>query len=232
MDRHTLRRWRNWLLAGLGGLALLVWLTVPEVRDQVQRAVTLLRRGDVEALRDYVTSFGAWAPVVSAALMVLQAVLAPLPAFLLAFVNGLAFGVFWGSLLSLSSATLAAAVCFGISRAVGRGPVEALVGSANLERADRWLASRGAWVVLVARLVPVISFDVVSYAAGLTRMRLAPFLLATAVGAAPATVAYSWLGQHAPQYVTLLLVVFAVIVAGTLVGALLRRRGRQQGAGR
>ena len=89
------------------------------------------------AVRDYILSFGAWAPVVSGLLMILQALAAPLPAFLITFANGLAFGVLWGGLLSLVSAS-AAAVAFGISRALGRGPVEALVGKAGLESADRW----------------------------------------------------------------------------------------------
>ena len=50
--------------------------------------------------------------------------------------------------------------------------------------------------MLIARLIPLISFDVVSYAAGLTSMRLTPFLVATGIGQLPATVVYSLLGQN------------------------------------
>ncbi len=193
-------------------------------RREVDLALEILGRGDVAGLRDYILSFGAWAPIVSALLMVLQALVAPLPAFLLSFANGLAFGVFWGGMLSLASASLAAAVSFSIARFLGRGPAEAIVGRAHLGAADRWFLRWGAYAVLFARLVPVVSFDVVSYAAGLTSMRFWRFMIATIIGMAPATFIYSFFGERAPQYVQVLLAVFGIVIAIVLVAALLRRR--------
>jgi len=80
--------------------------------------------------------------------------------------------------------------------------------------------------------VPIISFDVISFAAGVTRMRfwwfMAAtvwwFMAATAVGMAPATFIYSYLGGRAPQYVRVLLVVFGIVIAGGVVAAIVRRR--------
>jgi uncharacterized membrane protein YdjX (TVP38/TMEM64 family) len=155
--------------------------------------------------------------------MVLQALLAFLPAFVLAFANGLAFGAFWGGLLSLSSATLAAAVSFGIAHALGRAPVEAILGKRSLGAADVWFARYGVYAVLIARLVPVVSFDVISYAAGLTRMSFSRFLLATIVGMAPVTFVYSFLGERAPQYIDILLVIFGLIVGAGVVYAVVIR---------
>jgi uncharacterized membrane protein YdjX (TVP38/TMEM64 family) len=192
-------------------------------RQEADRAFGILARGDIAALRDYILSFGVWAPVVSTLLMVLQAVAAPLPAFVITFANGLAFGAFWGGLLSVFGATVAAAISFYLARALGRSPVEALVGKAGLQTADRWFARWGAYAVLVGRLVPVISFDVISFAAGLTRMRFPGFLVATIIGMSPATFVYAYLGGHAPQYVNLLLVVFGVVFAIAVVTAILRR---------
>lgn len=205
----------------------ILYLLVEPFGNEVNRAVGVLASGDIEAVRDYILSYGAWAPLISAALMVLQALLAFLPAFILAFANGLAFGAFWGGMLSLASATVAAAVSFGISHALGRTVVEAMVGKRSLGAADRWFVRYGAYAVLVARLIPVVSFDVISYAAGLTRMSFLRFLLATMVGMAPATFVYSYLGQRAPQYINVLLVVFGIVIAGAIVGALVRRRNRR-----
>lgn len=212
------------LTALLGVLA--AYALVPAFRSELDRAAGVLSRGDVAGLRDYILAFGLWAPAVSALLMVLQALLAPLPAFLLAFANGLAFGAFWGGALSLASATLAAAVCFWVARSLGRRPVEVLVGRAGLEAADRWLLRWGAPAVLVARLVPVISFDVVSYAAGLTRLRFVPFITATTIGAAPASFAYAYLGEQAPRYVWALVVAFVVVVPVAVLVTVVRRRRR------
>ncbi len=80
------------------------------------------------------------------------------------------------------------------------------------------------YAVLIARLVPILSFDVISFAAGLTRMGFWGFLIATAVGAAPATFVYSYLGGRAPQYVQVLLVAFGIVIAGAMVIAIVRRR--------
>jgi len=218
-------RWVRFAL-GLTVLAAfgLAYLFSEGFRREVDLALEILGRGDVAGLRDYILSFGAWAPIVSALLMVLQALVAPLPAFLLSFANGLAFGVFWGGMLSLASASLAAAVIFSIARFLGRGPAEAIVGRAHLGAADRWFLRWGAYAVLFARLVPVVSFDVVSYAAGLTSMRFWRFMIATIIGMAPATFIYSFFGERAPQYVQVLLAVFGIVIAIVLVAALLRRR--------
>ncbi len=217
-----------WFRFALGLVALsafgLAYLLSEGFRSEVDRAVAALGRGDVDELRDYILSFGVWAPIVSALLMILQALAAPLPAFVLAFANGLAFGTFWGGMLSLVSASLAAAVSFWIARLLGRGPVEALVGRSHLGAADRWFLRWGAYAVLVARLVPIISFDIISYASGLTRMSFWRFMIATAVGMTPATFLYSYLGGQAPQYVQVLLVAFGAVIAGAVVAAVLRRR--------
>lgn len=220
----------RWVRFALGLVILaafgLAYLLSEGFRSEVDRAVEILGRGDVAGLRDYILSFGAWAPIVSALLMILQALVAPLPAFVLSFANGLAFGAFRGGMLSLVSASLAAAVSFWIARLLGRGPVEALVGQAHLGAADRWFVRWGAYAVLVARLVPVVSFDIISYAAGLTRMGFWRFMLATMVGMAPATFLYAYLGGQAPQYVQVLLVAFGVVIAGAVVAAVIRRRSQ------
>jgi len=218
----------RWVRFTLGLLALaalgLGYLLSEGFRSEVDRAVAILGRGDIAGLKDYILSFGVWAPIVSALLMILQALVAPLPAFVLSFANGLAFGAFWGGMLSLVSASLAAALSFWIARLLGRGPVEALVGRAHLGAADRWFLRWGAYAILVARLVPVVSFDIISYAAGLTLMGFWRFMLATVVGMAPATFIYSYLGGRAPQYVQVLLVAFGVVIAGAVVAAVIRRR--------
>jgi uncharacterized membrane protein YdjX (TVP38/TMEM64 family) len=156
--------------------------------------------------------------------MVLQALVAPVPSFLITFANGLAFGVFWGWALSLFGHVLAAAVCFGISRSLGRVPVEVLVGKTGLESADRWFARWGLYAVFAGRLIPGIAFDVISYAAGLTRMRFRSFIIATALGIFPQTFLYSYLGRQAPEYAGLFLVTSALVVAGVVAVAVVRYR--------
>lgn len=225
-DPRAVWRLRLALFLALALVFAALYSLVPAFRGEINEALGILSRGDIEGLRDYILSFGLFAPVVSTLLMVFQALAAPLPSFVITFANGLAFGVFWGWMLSLFGHTLAAALCFGISRALGRAPVEILVGKAGLESADRWFARWGMYAVFAARLVPGISFDVISYAAGLTRMRFSSFILATALGVLPQTFLYSFLGRQAPEYVGLFFVTSLVVIAG-FIGYLAYRRKKQ-----
>lgn len=180
---------------GFAGAVALYALIAP-LRETINAGIVALDPRDIGRLRDYLRGLGAWAPAVSFLLMVLQSVAAPLPAFVITIANGLLFGAFWGTVLSWTSAMFGAALCFGIARALGRPAVERLAGSGPLARADAFFDRYGSAAVLIARLVPIISFDVVSYAAGLTRIGLLPFLVATGVGQLPATIVYSILGEN------------------------------------
>ncbi len=227
LDERTVRRLRFGFSLGIVLVGGLVYLVSDTVRGETNRAVSLLTAGDIGGVRDFILSFGAWAPIVSALLMILQALAAPLPAFVIGFANGLAFGAFWGGMLSLVSATAAAALSFGLARALGRTAVQGLVGKAGLESADRWFARHGVYAALVARLVPLVSFDVISYAAGLTKMGFWGFLGATVLGMALATFLYSYLGEQAPQYVWVLLVAFGVVIVAAGLVALVRRQRKR-----
>jgi uncharacterized membrane protein YdjX (TVP38/TMEM64 family) len=224
LDARTIRWLRLLLLALAAAVFGLLYLLSDGFRSETNRAIGILGRGDIAGLRDYIVSFGLWAPVASCFLMVLQALVAPVPSFLITFANGLAFGVFWGWVLSVFGHVLAASVCFGISRALGRVPVEVLVGRAGLESADRWFARWGVYAVFAGRLLPGVAFDAISYAAGLTNMRYRNFLVATTLGIVPQTFLYSYLGRQAPEYVGLFLVTTGIFLLAVIVVAAVRYR--------
>jgi uncharacterized membrane protein YdjX (TVP38/TMEM64 family) len=218
---------RNTTLAGLAAIVVCVatWYFVDPVRDAVNSAVRIMLIADtqkaVEGFRDYVLSFGACAPAISAALMVFQSVIAPLPAFVITFANGLLFGWAWGALLSWSSAMVGAGLCFWLARALGRPVVERLVGGTKaLEVSDAMVARYGSRAVLIARLLPFVSFDVISYGAGLTPMKFGSFLIATGIGQLPATLLYSYLGQNVTGSVRALFWVFSIVLALVLVSSI------------
>lgn len=211
------------MLAALG-LAAMLYLTVPELRRVLDNGLYLMTDvGNVESsvkqLRDYLLGFGVWAPVVSALLMVVQAVIAPIPAFMITFTNGLLFGWAWGAALSWSSAMAGAALCYGLARVLARPLVERLAGgSRGLEVFDLFFQRYGVHSILVARLLPFVPFDPVSYGAGLTKMRFWPFFLATGIGQLPATLLYSWLGFSATGSVKFLFLMFSIVTAVAVIG--------------
>lgn len=170
--------------------------------------------GDFTVVREFVASYGGYAAAVSFGLMVFQSVMAPLPAFLITFANANLFGWWQGAILSWSSAMAGAALCFYIARILGRDAAERLTSRAGLAQIDEFFEKYGKNTILICRLLPFMSFDIVSYAAGLTSMSFWSFFVATGVGQLPATIVYSYVGGMltggAKVMVTGLMILFAL----------------------
>jgi uncharacterized membrane protein YdjX (TVP38/TMEM64 family) len=234
VSARSVRLARYGLTLGMVAPVALVYLLNGSVRAEVGHALAVLASGDGHAIGAYLTGYGAWAPLASIFLMIGQAVAAPVPAIFVAFANGLAFGVFWGGLLTVAGQTIAAAICFAIARSLGRGPVEALAGKLGLEAADRWFSRWGARGILLTRLIPGISFDVISYGAGLTGIGFVPFTMATAIGVAPQAFLYAYLIRESPRSAWLFYAVSWLLVGviGTALIVWVRRRHGGEGAGR
>lgn len=91
---------------------LLAWWLIPGVNEFMQRSLAAFATLDQQAIERFIDSWGPQAALVSFALMILQAIIAPLPAFLITFANASLFGAFWGGALSWVSAMAGAALCF------------------------------------------------------------------------------------------------------------------------
>ena len=211
----------TWIkLGSIAGL-IAIYALVPPVRAWIGTMVTLFGTLDVGAMKEYILSFGIWAPIISFFLMIFQAVAAPLPAFLITFANAGLFGWVKGAALSWVSAMAGAALCFYIARIYGRTAVEKLTSKFALDEIDGFFERYGKYAILIARLLPFIPFDIVSYAAGLTSMSFWSFFWATGLGQLPATIIYSYAGEMltggAKTFVTGLLILFAVSILGFLV---------------
>lgn len=172
-----------------------ICLLIEPIRTSIEQAFFLLSMCDIDSIKEYILSFGVWAPVVSFFLMLFQAVIAPLPAFLITFSNAALFGWVYGAILSWTSAMAGAALCFFIARYLGREVTEKLTSRFALEEVDTFFKDHGKFAILIARLLPFVSFDIVSYAAGLTSMSFRSFFWATGLGQLPATIIYSYAGE-------------------------------------
>ena len=201
--------------------ALAAYLAVPAVRRSVNSLVDMFRTGDFEAMRSFIAKYGPWAMAVSFLLMVFQSIAAPLPAFFITLTNANLFGWWQGAILSWTSAMAGAAVCFYIARLLGRDVVVKLCTAKGLAQIDDFFKKYGRKSVLIARLLPFISFDIVSYAAGLTGMGFWEFFIATGIGQLPATIVYSYVGGMltggARLLFTGLLCLFALAILVTII---------------
>lgn len=204
------------ILATLLVVSVLSYLLIPKFNIYINGLFKLFSTMNVDTIVGYIRSYGIYAVIVSFFLMMFQSIAAPLPAFLITFANAAVFGWWQGAILSWTSSMAGAALCFFIAKILGRNAVEKITSKFALESVDGFFERYGKHTILICRLLPFVSFDYISYAAGLTSMKFIPFFIATGVGQLPATIIYSYVGGMltggAQMFVTGLLILFALSI--------------------
>lgn len=214
---------------GVAIAVVLAFILIEPLRTGLQNMMKNF--GSVDDVRNYILSFGGWAVAVSFLMMVLQSVAAPIPAFVITFANAMVWGWQKGAILSWTSSMAGAALCFFLSRVYGRGLAEKLVSKFALEEVDGFFERYGKNTIFVARLLPFVPFDPISYAAGLTPMSFGGFFLATGLGQLPATIVYSYAAAKSTNpstFVQGLLILFGVVGAGYLAKLIYNERQKKR----
>lgn len=150
---------------------------------------------DGGALRARIEHLGAWGPFAVVALMVLAVLVSPIPSAPIAMVAGTLYGHYWGAVYVVVGAEAGALAAFAIARMLGRASIERWIGerlSARLVGSQNVLMG----IVFASRLMPFVSFDMVSYAAGLTPLAAWRFALATFAGIIPASFLLAHFGHE------------------------------------
>ncbi|HUW64120.1 MAG TPA: TVP38/TMEM64 family protein [Spirochaetia bacterium] len=149
---------------------------------------------DSRHLARYLRSFGGWTVAASIFLMILQTLFTPVPLFLVAGANGFIFGVLRGTIITLTGAMIGATVAFYLARYFRCGFLDSRM-ALDRYRLACLDPKEGPRLVFFARLVPVIPSSVVSYLAGLSRMRFRSFFLVSILGKLPEIVLYTFMGR-------------------------------------
>jgi uncharacterized membrane protein YdjX (TVP38/TMEM64 family) len=178
----------------------------------------------VAGMERFIESWGRWAAIASILLMIIHSFV-PLPAELLAVANGMLFGPLWGMALTWTGAMLGAYLAFGLARALGRPFVVKMLPPRHRNRLDGWVAKQGSGALLIARLVPVISFNAINYAAGLTNVSWWTFSWTTGLGILPLTALMVIIGDRVLSWPWMVWV--AVAAVAVLMSLLLWRWGRR-----
>jgi uncharacterized membrane protein YdjX (TVP38/TMEM64 family) len=182
----------------------------------------LVPRPDAEQIRDWARTAGPWVPLVFFGAHSLATVVLPRLPFTLC--AGLLFGPVMGIVVATSATTVSATLAFVIARAVGRDAIAARLTHPAVEAVDRRLARRGWLAVGSLRLISPVPFPLINYCAGLSSIRLVPYLVATIVGLLPGTVAVVLLGDALsgrtdPALVVVSAIIMAIGVVGLIVDA-------------
>lgn len=147
-----------------------------------------------EDFANFIKSLGAWGVAGSIGLMILHSFL-PFPAELLTMANGMVYGTARGVIITWTGAMLGAYTAFGLTRWLGRPFINRWVPAKYKNKMDEWSLEEGSKALLIARMIPVISFNVINYAAGLTKVSLWTFSWTTGIGILPMTILMVILGD-------------------------------------
>lgn len=197
-----------WAIGALGLVALLLWvwpMVQPAFSGSVTTAAALLGRT------------GSAGPAVVIGLQLLQAVISPLPSWPITVAAGALYGPFWATIYALVGGTAGAAINWALARRWGRPWAERRLPAAWVARVDQLGALHFLVLCLLGRLIPIASFDMVAYLAGLSRLRLGSFLAIATVGQAPALFTYALFGadlaraQSASLLSSLILLLFVAL---------------------
>jgi len=177
-------------LAGLALLAALV-LAVDPLREAAGAAV----QGDNAEVRHQIDRLGAAAPFLILALTLLHAVVF-YPAEIVDAAAGYAFGFPPALALMMVGWLLSGLICWAVGRHVARPLLDRWFGGERFERIEAMIDRGGATLLLAARLIPILPFSVVSYAAGAARVPAWRFAWTTVVGYLPITAITVYLGSR------------------------------------
>jgi uncharacterized membrane protein YdjX (TVP38/TMEM64 family) len=191
---------------------------------------------DADAVAARVRASGAMGPMALIALLVAQAIVAPLPSPPILMAAGFVYGPWIGFAIGWFGLLLGALACFALARTFGRPVAERFVSPERLAAVDQYVTARsGATVMTLVSLRVFMppAFDAVSYGCGLVRVPLHWFLLATALGEIPKVGSFTYIGAAAggvPGWLTawVLLVPALGVIGLRILRSRRRSRERQE----
>jgi uncharacterized membrane protein YdjX (TVP38/TMEM64 family) len=159
------------------------------------------------ALRDFIQSFGKLAVLAYIIAYALNTVSIMPPIAALSLTAGLAFGAVWGALYLMFGAMIGTTVTFMISRYFGRVLIEKMLKGKFMAWAmggptialwlkdlDEKLAKNGFMTILFFRVIPLVPYEVLNYAGGLSRIKFKDYFLATLLGLIPGVIISAFFG--------------------------------------
>jgi uncharacterized membrane protein YdjX (TVP38/TMEM64 family) len=185
---------------------------------------------DQRTIARWVDRAGVWGPLIVVGLMTVAVVASPLPSAPIAIAAGAAYGHTFGTIYVVAGAFLGAMIAFALARWLGRNRIKAWFGQ-GVERG--LLGSQNALTItiFIARLIPFVSFDMISYAAGLSIIKPVRFAIATFFGVVPTAFLMTHIGEMAvagdSELATWASVIIGVmVVVGLAVGSVQLSRKR------
>ncbi|CAI8047283.1 TVP38/TMEM64 family membrane protein YdjX [Geodia barretti] len=153
-----------------------------------------IRLENVPKIKTWVAGFGKIAPLVYIGLYLVSTVFF-LPGSPVTVLAGFVFGPLWGIFYASVASIISISIAFLIARYVARDLVEGWVkNNAQFRKIDEQVEEQGWRILMFTRLVPIFPFNLQNYAYGLTSIRFSTYVLVSAIFMLPGTAAFVQLG--------------------------------------
>jgi len=180
-------------------------------------------RADVQ---DWISSYGAVAPLVYIAVQVFQVVIFIVPGEVIQITGGYLFGITAGTIYSLIGIALGSGIDFYLARLLGRAFVEGVFGDGQVAKFDTFTSTRGPQTgFFLLFVIPGIPKDILVYVAGISKIRFLTFILITMAGRLPGILGSAIIGDSVAAGRWILgSIIFGVAVVLFVLGVVFRTR--------
>lgn len=191
-----------------------------------------IRKYSLVDIRNIINSYGKNGPIIYIALFsILPIFLFPVPILVLA--AGIAFGLKWGTIYTVVASIINAILMYYIGRFIGRDYIENLIKNKLSKKLSNKLLSDNqktlASVFFVLRLIPLVSYNLINFASGLTKIKLPIYILTTVIGILPGLIIFLNAGDkslNVKSYgflIAILLLVFLTVISSFILKWYLKR---------
>lgn len=185
-----------------------------------------------DVIKHFILGFGPWALGVFIVLYALNTISLLPPIGVMSLSAGFIFGPFQGSVAIMAGAFLGTTATFFISRYFGAKFVENMI-KGKAKEFQQKLDQNGFKVILLIRLIPLIPWEVVNYASGLSKIRYIDFISATLIGIFPSVLIQTFFTDRLSNFnikdPTLFVAIGAFLLLGAIPAIYLKNKNKKAG---
>ncbi len=207
---------------------VLSYFFIPDFKNFINESIHILTSDDKERIRDWVSGFGFWGPVFIIVAMTAQMFLIVIPSVILMVVAALAYGPWWGSLITYVAIVVASSIAYFIGIHASHAFIDKLIGEKSEKKVEHYIQKYGAWAIIAFRISPFLSNDAISFVAGLGQMRYIKFIAATTIGIIPLIAMIAYLGRDTETLKTGMMWISGVTLVAFVIYVIVRERKKKK----
>ncbi|MDF2986284.1 MAG: DedA family protein [Eubacterium sp.] len=222
----------KWKLSLSASIIVLLLLVMYFSAFDFHHVIHRIRKLNLESIEQYIKSYGSWSIAAFLVISTIRPIAVIIPITLMTLIAGGIYGPVYGFILAMVSIFISSNVAFFISRYFGKTFVERLI----RKRADKinvHLENNGFKIILLMRLSGVFPLDLVSYTAGLTKVKYKEFIIATMIGSAPETFSVAYMGHHinnplSPGFILSVVMVLVTVGIPLIYNKIKAKKGKDE----